>query len=244
MFKVFLYRWTLFGHHRCFWLELWNFFPTKSPHEVQGGWRHFSRPVLHRPHLQIFGSFDSLIDLIAPVAPAWTLPKEVVEAKKGWFKTLNKVKILKSHEITTIFKASGGGTRIFCNLQFVFVASLQSVDPGNSLSWVPTKIGCYTSLRDLISVLFKKRRGNNSTFCRARLHKSKTTFFFGRENQHLQKSTGCLWPRSSKLTRRGPWRWWKPPPKRKRRKMRFRNRGAFPRPVESKIDRPLTPRKC
>lgn len=27
-------------------------------------------------------------------------------------------------------------------------------------------------------MLFKKRRGNNSTFCRARLHKSKTAFFF------------------------------------------------------------------
>lgn len=85
------------------------------------------------PHLQIFDSFDSLIDLIAPVAPAWTLPKEVVEAKKGLIQDFEQGE---DTEITTIFKASWGGviTRIFCNLQFVFVASLQSVDPGNSLS--------------------------------------------------------------------------------------------------------------
>lgn len=220
-----------------------NFFPTKSPHEVQGGGdtflgQSYIGPTPPNFRFIRFVDWSHLLQLLqrGRSQRKWWRPK------KGWFKTLNKVKILKSHEITTIFKSSGGGTRIFCNLQFVFVASLQSVDPGNSLSWVPTKIGCYTSLRDLISVLFKKRRGNNSTFCRARLHKSKTTFFFGRENQHLQKSTGCHRPRSSKLTRRGPWRWWKPPPKRKRRKMR-RNR-AFPRPVESKIDRPLTPRKC
>lgn len=156
-----------------------NFFPTKSPHEAQGGGdtflgQSYIGPTPPNFRFIRFVDWSHLLQLLqrGRSQRKWWRPK------KGWFKTLNKVKILKSHEITTIFKSSGGGTRIFCNLQFVFVASLQSVDPGNSLSWVPTKIGCYTSLRDLISVLFKKRRGNNSTFCRARLHKSKTTFFF------------------------------------------------------------------
>lgn len=75
-----------------------NFFPTKMPTRSPGGWRHlFPRPVLHRSHTSKFSIHSirwliSLLQLLqrGPSQRKWWRPK------KGWFKTLNKVKILKS----------------------------------------------------------------------------------------------------------------------------------------------------